>query len=104
MGPFIVDFLYAAARLVVAVDGGHHDDPSVAARDAARGALLRAQASRSCASPTNRSSTTPSAHSTGTVHCSERLADAATSASALGFPTANDESPRHRPPPRGDIR
>ncbi|MBI4956747.1 MAG: DUF559 domain-containing protein [Myxococcales bacterium] len=31
-----------AARLVVEVDGGHHDDPSVAARDAARVALVRA--------------------------------------------------------------
>ncbi|MBI4954061.1 MAG: DUF559 domain-containing protein, partial [Myxococcales bacterium] len=42
LGRFIVDFFCEAARLVVEVDGGHHDDPSVAARDAARDALLRA--------------------------------------------------------------
>ncbi|MCC6524885.1 MAG: DUF559 domain-containing protein, partial [Polyangiaceae bacterium] len=42
LGRFIVDFFCEAARLVVEVDGGRHDDPSVAARDADRDALLRA--------------------------------------------------------------
>ena len=39
-GPYIVDFVCHAVRLVVEVDGGIHRHPEVAARDAEREAWL----------------------------------------------------------------
>jgi very-short-patch-repair endonuclease len=41
LGPYIVDFICHRARLIIEVDGGIHDLPSVAARDAEREAWLR---------------------------------------------------------------
>ena len=43
VGPFIVDFYCASARLVVEVEGLVHDLPDVAERDAARTAWLESQ-------------------------------------------------------------
>jgi very-short-patch-repair endonuclease len=40
MGPYIADFVCHSERLIVEVDGGVHDLPSVAARDAQRDAWL----------------------------------------------------------------
>jgi very-short-patch-repair endonuclease len=43
VGPHVVDFLCLEANLIVEVDGGIHDHPAVAARDAAREQALRAR-------------------------------------------------------------
>ena len=40
MGPYIVDFVCHRHRLVIELDGGVHDLPAVAARDAEREAWL----------------------------------------------------------------
>ena len=40
IAPYIVDFLCAAAKVVVELDGAPHDDPKQRAHDEARDALL----------------------------------------------------------------
>ena len=36
IGPYVVDFLCSAARLVIEIDGGHHNDDETSERDRAR--------------------------------------------------------------------
>lgn len=36
VGPYIVDFFCPAKRLILEIDGGHHNEDNVAARDRAR--------------------------------------------------------------------
>jgi very-short-patch-repair endonuclease len=43
VGPFIVDFFCAAARLVIELDGVSHEGEEKALRDAARDAFLQKQ-------------------------------------------------------------
>jgi very-short-patch-repair endonuclease len=40
IGPYVVDFVSHSARLIIEIDGGVHDLPAVAARDAQREAWL----------------------------------------------------------------
>jgi very-short-patch-repair endonuclease len=42
-GPYIVDFVCHRARLIVEVDGGIHNHPTVTARDAERESWLRSR-------------------------------------------------------------
>jgi very-short-patch-repair endonuclease len=46
IAPYIVDFLCAAAKVVVELDGAPHDDAKRKAHDAARDAFLRGQGFR----------------------------------------------------------
>jgi very-short-patch-repair endonuclease len=46
IAPYIVDFLCAAAKVVVELDGAPHDDPKQKAHDEARDAFLRGQGFR----------------------------------------------------------
>jgi very-short-patch-repair endonuclease len=46
IGPYVVDFVHHEARLVIEVDGPHHDAPEAQSRDAARTAWLQAQGYR----------------------------------------------------------
>jgi very-short-patch-repair endonuclease len=36
IGPYVVDFLYPAANLIIELDGGHHNEDETAKRDRAR--------------------------------------------------------------------
>ena len=40
LGPYIVDFYCASAKLVIELDGSQHYDPEMIAQDRARGAFL----------------------------------------------------------------
>lgn len=40
IGPYVVDFLCPAKRLIIELDGGHHNDDAIAARDQERQAWL----------------------------------------------------------------
>jgi very-short-patch-repair endonuclease len=46
IAPYIVDFLCAAARVIVELDGAPHDDPKQKAHDEAKDAFLRGQGFR----------------------------------------------------------
>ncbi len=46
VGPFVLDFYCAEARLAVEVDGSAHDGPTASARDAERDAWLAARGIR----------------------------------------------------------
>jgi very-short-patch-repair endonuclease len=46
MGPYVVDFVHHGAKLVIEVDGGHHDLPEAQLHDAERDAWLNAQGYR----------------------------------------------------------
>jgi very-short-patch-repair endonuclease len=46
IGPYVVDFVSQAAKLIIEVDGGQHFEPGNIARDARRDAFLRAQGYR----------------------------------------------------------
>jgi very-short-patch-repair endonuclease len=46
IAPYIVDFLCAAARVIVELDGAPHDDPKQKAHDEARDAFLHGQGFR----------------------------------------------------------
>ncbi len=46
IAPYIVDFLCAAARVIVELDGAPHDDPKQKAHNEARDAFLRGQGFR----------------------------------------------------------
>ena len=46
IGPFIVDFVSHAAKLVIEIDGGQHFEPAYEARDARRDAFLRSKGYR----------------------------------------------------------
>ncbi|MBI4951997.1 MAG: DUF559 domain-containing protein, partial [Myxococcales bacterium] len=99
LGRFIVDFFCEAARLVVGVDGGYHDDPSVAARDAARDALLRAAGLTVLRLPNEQILHDPERgldRIRQLLRAPRRRDDTRQRAS---FPTASDESPRQGPPP-----
>jgi very-short-patch-repair endonuclease len=54
-GPFIVDFVCHKHRLIVELDGGIHNLPSVAARDAEREAWLTGRGYRVMRFPNNQS-------------------------------------------------
>lgn len=41
LGPFVVDFFCAEARLIVELDGSVHDDPKEAEQDTARSSILQ---------------------------------------------------------------
>ena len=43
IGRYVADFLCRKARLVIEVDGRHHDDPDQMAQDAARDAWLASE-------------------------------------------------------------
>ncbi|MEC3950868.1 endonuclease domain-containing protein [Sphingobium sp. HWE2-09] len=43
LGPYVLDFYHAAARLAIEVDGAIHDDPRQMAHDARRDAWLQEQ-------------------------------------------------------------
>jgi very-short-patch-repair endonuclease len=36
IGPYVVDFLFPAKRLIIELDGGHHNDDEIAGRDRER--------------------------------------------------------------------
>ena len=46
IGPYVVDFAWLSARIVIEVDGASHRLPGRAARDAERDAFLRSQGFR----------------------------------------------------------
>src|SRR6185503_18889055 len=46
VGPYVVDFLCPAKRLVIELDGGHHNDDATAARDSKRQAWLEREGYR----------------------------------------------------------
>ena len=46
IGPYIVDFVCHAAKLIIEVDGGQHFEPESVVRDARRDAYLAAQGYR----------------------------------------------------------
>jgi len=46
IGPYVVDFFCPARRLIVELDGGHHNDDATAARDSERQAWLEQQGYR----------------------------------------------------------
>jgi very-short-patch-repair endonuclease len=46
IGPFIVDFVSHAAKLIIELDGGRHFEDAHEARDAARDAYLRSKGYR----------------------------------------------------------
>jgi very-short-patch-repair endonuclease len=46
IGPYIVDFLCPAKRLIIELDGGHHNDDTTAKRDSERQAWLEQEGYR----------------------------------------------------------
>ena len=46
IGPYVVDFFCPARRLIVELDGGHHNDDATVARDSERQAWLEQQGYR----------------------------------------------------------
>jgi very-short-patch-repair endonuclease len=46
IGPYVVDFFCPAKRLIVELDGGHHNDDATAARDSERQAWLEREGYR----------------------------------------------------------
>jgi very-short-patch-repair endonuclease len=46
IGPYVVDFFCPAKRLIVELDGGHHNEDEAASRDAERQAWLEQQGYR----------------------------------------------------------
>jgi very-short-patch-repair endonuclease len=46
IGPYVVDFFCPAKRLIIELDGGHHNDDGIAQRDQERQAWLEQQGYR----------------------------------------------------------
>ena len=46
LGPYVLDFYYAAARIAIEADGAVHDDPRQMAHDARRNTWIAAQGVR----------------------------------------------------------
>jgi very-short-patch-repair endonuclease len=46
IGPYVVDFFCPAKRLIIELDGGHHNDDAVAERDSERQAWLEQEGFR----------------------------------------------------------
>jgi very-short-patch-repair endonuclease len=46
IGPYVVDFFCPAARLIIELDGGHHNEDEVAVRDLARQSWLEREGYR----------------------------------------------------------